>query len=670
MRPTASLLTLLLALLACFSPSANAQWNPQQGQWDKADPDHLRVMTWNVRDRLCSTNTKQDNGGTWHGLSVVIAAVRPDVLILQETGDNSGNGTGGSADSTATLSTVVDLFIDGGADPFRGGTVSAYVKKYAPGYDLPHRFVSTNGDGFNRNIILSRFPFADLNGDGKATLSDMPNVNGEGYSAGGTGGIRGFMFAEIDLPNATYEGDLVVGNAHLKSGGDSSSQAQRLTASQNVAYYIHALLAGAGTGVPDANNAFFDNPPATSILTDTTAVVIGGDWNEDENTNGRRGPALWLTQGEFAGSADGTDRDTTDSQFDAAVDLFNGSRVTQNSGSKLDYIAWWDSVAAPVHEFVFNSATMPVQARPPEFSHHPFPQTISSASDHRPVIVDLDLPTIPQGPPGSFNLIAPLDGQGNIPIEPTLSWTASNFADAYTVTIATNSALTDVVATLGPFTTTSTTVPASTLDTATVYHWGVAATNALATINSTPFSRSFTTILPPPPGQFFLFLPLDGTANFPFDGTLDWGISAGVDTYRVTLARDAAFADVFRVVDGLTDSTLTFGSGTAVLQPCEQVFWRVEAVNAGGTTVCLPTFRGFTVENPLDIADDFGTLGPDGMISFGDFLAMLGLVGPCAGGTPGCTGDIADDFGTLGPDGMISFGDFLALLGFVGLTCS
>ena len=77
---------------------------------------------------------------------------------------------------------------------------------------------------------------------------------------------------------------------------------------------------------------------------------------------------------------------------------------------------------------------------------------------------------------------------------------------------------------------------------------------------------------------------------------------------------------------------------------------------------------------PGDIADDFGSLlpsgGPDGQVSFGDFLALLGLIGPCPGGTPGCTGDIADDFGSLPPsggsDGQVSFGDFLALLGLIG----
>ena len=66
-----------------------------------------------------------------------------------------------------------------------------------------------------------------------------------------------------------------------------------------------------------------------------------------------------------------------------------------------------------------------------------------------------------------------------------------------------------------------------------------------------------------------------------------------------------------------------------------------------------------------DIADDFGSLSSDGQVSFGDFLALLGLIGPCSG-APGCTGDIADDFGTLGADGQVSFGDFLALLGLIG----
>ncbi len=90
----------------------------------------------------------------------------------------------------------------------------------------------------------------------------------------------------------------------------------------------------------------------------------------------------------------------------------------------------------------------------------------------------------------------------------------------------------------------------------------------------------------------------------------------------------------------------------------------VLVVSSGNTD--LRAFQTSMPACPGDIADDFGTLGADGMVSFGDFLALLGLVGPCPGGTPGCDGDIADDLGTIGADGMVSFGDFLALLGLVG----
>ncbi len=77
---------------------------------------------------------------------------------------------------------------------------------------------------------------------------------------------------------------------------------------------------------------------------------------------------------------------------------------------------------------------------------------------------------------------------------------------------------------------------------------------------------------------------------------------------------------------------------------------------------CLPALGC-----PGDIADDFGNLGsPDGSITFGDFLALLTLAGPCENDLPLCLGDIADDLGFAQPDGQVSFGDFLALLTLLG----
>jgi len=108
--------------------------------------------------------------------------------------------------------------------------------------------------------------------------------------------------------------------------------------------------------------------------------------------------------------------------------------------------------------------------------------------------------------------------------------------------------------------------------------------------------------------------------------------------------------------DGITDSLLVYALQYTIV---------VDSEDAGGPGACLG-----------DIADDFGFTaadggGPDGVVDFGDFVALLGLIGPCPGGTPGCLGDIADDFGFTaadggGPDGQVDFGDFVALLGLIG----
>jgi len=385
---------LLAAFFAIiFAPTAAAQWNPSQGQWDKADAGYVRVMTWNVKDGICSTNAKQEGYNNWTGLAMIVAALQPDILILQEAGDNDGNGTGGSCDSVSELATTIGLFFDGGSDPFHGNVqVTAYVQKYAPGYTLPHVFVSSETDGWNRNTLVSRFPFKDLNGDGRDRLSDIPRVNGDLYAPGGDGEVRGFQFAEIDLPDADYLGDLVIGNAHLKAGNTGSDKARRLEAAKNVAYVIDYWYNGASSGIPDPRNRINDSPAATKILDAYTPVIFGGDWNEDELSNGRDGPALWLVRAEVPQN-DGTDRDRSDSTYDDASDPISGSRETYGWSSKLDYIARQDSIALAQNEFVFNSASLNSTQMPSELSSFPNPsQASDTASDHRPVIVDFELP--------------------------------------------------------------------------------------------------------------------------------------------------------------------------------------------------------------------------------------------------------------------------------------
>ena len=416
-RPLLPLLH-LLALLLGFPGAAHAQWDPASGDWLKECSTDVRVMTWNVQDGICSTNIKDLSFANWAALTRIVAAMKPDVLILQECADNDGNGTGTGVDSVPDLLTTIDLFLHGGLDPFKPGNppVTDYVQLYDPSFDLPYVFVSSVTDGYNRDVVLSRFPFKDLNGDTRSLYSDIPFILADAYAPGGTGGIRGYQVAEIDLPDAIYGGDLVVGNSHLKAGSSGSDHDQRVTAARNIAYYIDYLYNGNGQGIPDPNSKILDSPAATSILDDATAVVTGGDWNEDESlTPTVKGPAAWIVDAEFddgVGGTDGTDRDRTDMVFDPATDFFTGSPWTSGT-RKYDYLSWQDSIVGLRRSFVFETGSIPAGSFPPELAGFLSPALASSvASDHRSVVADLILPfaTSPYGcgfnPSGSLTSLS------------------------------------------------------------------------------------------------------------------------------------------------------------------------------------------------------------------------------------------------------------------------
>jgi len=402
---------ILACLVACSIGAGALAWDPDNGDWSRTEPTDFRVMTWNVQDEICRTNLKQDNFDGWNAIVRAVAAMKPDVLILQECGDNSGNGTGGGVDTVAQLETVMDLFINGGPDPYVGGTVGSYIKKYDPALDYPYVFVSTVTDSFNRNVIISQHPFADLNNDlgSSATFSNIIVTSPDAYSTGGNGGIRGYQFAEIDLPDTVYMGDVVVGNGHLKAGGSFSDGADRQEAAQNIAYFIDFFYNGAGTGVPDPNGKIpFDIPGTTTLLDEYTPVIWGGDLNQriGPASGNSKSPAEWTTQAAVNGGTDGTDRDRGDSLWDAAVHPLTGDTTTQSS-SKIDFLCWQDSIAATRRQFIFRTDSgWPVGTPfpPPVDTFPPAPQSLTNiASDHRPVLVDFILPLAPPACPADLN---------------------------------------------------------------------------------------------------------------------------------------------------------------------------------------------------------------------------------------------------------------------------
>ncbi len=412
MRNHARLLLTLAASAGAAAPTA--AWNPPTGDWLKSDAADLRVMTWNIQDGVCSTAVKTNAFNSWNALVRIVAAMKPDVIIMQECGDNSGNGTGGGVDSAATMAAVFGLFVNGGADPYVGGTVGSYIKLFDPALDYPHIFVSTTDDGFNRNVIISRYPFADLNNDvGLQTkYSNIVITSADAYAPGGNGGIRGYQFAEIDLPDAVYTGDLVLGNGHLKANeGGCDDESQRETAARNIAYWIDYFYNGAGGTDPDPNNKIPFDTASTTILDAGTPVIWGGDFNQRWDVVSCaqiKSIAPWMTQAQNAAGADGTDRDRTDSEWDTASHPLTGDTTTQSS-SKLDFICWQDSIATARRQFIFRTDSgwpSGTPFPPPVNTFPPVPQSTSGvASDHRCVLVDFIVPLVPPPPtcPTDFN---------------------------------------------------------------------------------------------------------------------------------------------------------------------------------------------------------------------------------------------------------------------------
>jgi endonuclease/exonuclease/phosphatase family metal-dependent hydrolase len=357
--------------VACAAPVW--AFDPANGDWGKSDPAHIRVMSYNIEDGIgvgVSTTpaTAGSIGSQYAYIGLICQALAPDVICLQEV--EPVNPPASAAATEAVVQAWADAY-------FGAGVMQVYV--------------STATDGFNRNVTVSRYPFADLNGDGVANNADIFVFPGGG--PGGTppppgtptgGHIRGWAQSEIDLPDAVYLGDLFVGNAHLKSGFGGSDASQRLVAAQNTAFWINAAL--------NQNVAPFSPPDPLDAL---TPVVLCGDLNEDSLTFG---PVPWLA-GWTSAVGDGTDRDGSEMEVADAADFFTGSDTTQSSGSRLDYILAQDSIATVETAFVFNSLSAAQNgALPAELAAVLNGFNASTfASDHLPVIVDLSLPRIVPG---------------------------------------------------------------------------------------------------------------------------------------------------------------------------------------------------------------------------------------------------------------------------------
>ena len=261
-----------------------------------------------------------------------------------------------------------------------------------------------------------------------------------------------------------------------------------------------------------------------------------GDFNEDEATNGRKGPVEWLARAAVTGGTDGTDKDRSDAMWDAAQNPFNGSTTTTSSG-KLDYIVYQDSAFTLRRSFVFYSAPMSAGWMPPEFAGFAAGGNAVSgtASDHSPVIVDAILPAESVlTPPPAFSLLTPAPGAMHVPVDASFQWEPAATANTYTCQVFDDPALLVPIYTAIGLLSPAAKPPAGTLEECKTYFWRVFAVNQAGVTLGTPGVSVFETIRPADMNMdgvydFFDFLAfqdlfnlMDPRADFDKNGVLDF----------------------------------------------------------------------------------------------------------------------------------------------------
>ena len=145
----------------------------------------------------------------------------------------------------------------------------------------------------------------------------------------------------------------------------------------------------------------------------------------------------------------------------------------------------------------------------------------------------------------------------------------------------------------------------------TTYYWRVSAVNAGG--SSISETWSFTTV-PAIADVPTLTAPINTATDIALDGTLEWNMVTGADTYSIEIATDATFSTIIDSQSGLTDLT-TIAAG---LLNNQTYYWHVRSHNAGGDSAWSGAWSFTTVPaiadapvlaTPLDLSIDIALDG-------------------------------------------------------------
>ncbi|MDI6787300.1 MAG: hypothetical protein QME51_02885 [Planctomycetota bacterium] len=216
---------------------------------------------------------------------------------------------------------------------------------------------------------------------------------------------------------------------------------------------------------------------------------------------------------------------------------------------------------------------------------------------------------IPDVKPRSFTLSSPFTGFTVDTLTPAFSWTASTFADNYTMEISTPSnafTSTDTVITFTGITTTQWTMPSSLVDN-TVYYWRVTALSTQTTRTTLASNQPFSLSTDVKPRAFSLTTPVSGSVQTTLQPTLIWGVSTLATSYTVEVSTSTNFTVPLLRAVGVTSTDYTV---SGVLEHGGSYYWQVTAISTQTARTTLASNApfvfsvnvapgSFTLSNPI-----------------------------------------------------------------------
>lgn len=193
--------------------------------------------------------------------------------------------------------------------------------------------------------------------------------------------------------------------------------------------------------------------------------------------------------------------------------------------------------------------------------------------------------------PSAPTLVLPSNGSINVALTPHLDWNDAATATSYQVQIATDAGFANIIKDTSGVLSSQYQVLGGALNVGTQYHWRVSSANEGG---SSVFTSAFNfTTVPAPPAAPNLVSPPDAQINVSLTPLMDWDNTPGASSYRIQIATDGAFTNIVKDTSGILTSEYQVLGGT--LNANTQYFWRVNAVNPGGTSVYSSTFKFITV---------------------------------------------------------------------------